>query len=176
MHMVSVLLSEMVRPNVLKTSTKTAIIRPSPRGVRDTMHASSAYSIPQIARRTHSSAVSGPTFDGCYCRWIRSASVPASLMNLSSTTRSIAAKKYQPGSHRISHPPSFCGACLYFSREKGSAVPFPRRPLSRILCTNDLIVLHLLGFFLFSFLVRKNPSYRDSNSRPYVSEGYEVTN
>ena len=32
-------------------------------------------------------------------------------------------------SHRISHPPSyFCGACLYFSREKDSAVPFPRRP------------------------------------------------
>ena len=30
--------------------------------------------------------------------------------------------------HRISHPPSFCGACLNFSREKDSAVPFPRRP------------------------------------------------
>ena len=32
-------------------------------------------------------------------------------------------------SHRISHPRSFCGACLNFSREKVSAVPFPRRPL-----------------------------------------------
>ena len=31
-------------------------------------------------------------------------------------------------SHRISHPLSFCGACLYFSREKDSAIPFPRRP------------------------------------------------
>ena len=31
-------------------------------------------------------------------------------------------------SHRISHPPSFCGACLNFSREQDSAVPFPRRP------------------------------------------------
>ena len=30
-------------------------------------------------------------------------------------------------SHRVS-PPSFCGACLIFSREKDSAVPFPRRP------------------------------------------------
>ena len=30
-------------------------------------------------------------------------------------------------SHRISHPP-FCGACLNFSREKDSAIPFPRRP------------------------------------------------
>ena len=25
---------------------------------------------------------------------------------------------YQPRSHRISHPPSFCGACLKFSRER----------------------------------------------------------
>ena len=31
-------------------------------------------------------------------------------------------------SHRISHPPSFCGACLSFSHEKDSAIPFPRRP------------------------------------------------
>ena len=31
-------------------------------------------------------------------------------------------------SHRILHPPSFCGACLNFSREKDSAIPFPRRP------------------------------------------------
>ena len=39
---------------------------------------------------------------------------------------------YQPGSHRershrISHPPSFCGACLIFFRGKDSAAPFPRR-------------------------------------------------
>ena len=26
-------------------------------------------------------------------------------------------------SHMISHPPSFCGACLSFSREKDSAIP-----------------------------------------------------
>ena len=31
-------------------------------------------------------------------------------------------------SHRISNPPSFCGAWLNFSREKDSAIPFPRRP------------------------------------------------
>ena len=35
---------------------------------------------------------------------------------------------YQTGSHRISHPPSFCGACLIFSGEKDSAIPLPRRP------------------------------------------------
>ena len=42
-------------------------------------------------------------------------------------------------SHRIS-PPSFCGACLDFYREKDSVVPFPRRPLSRISCTHELTV------------------------------------
>ena len=104
MHMVSVLLSEMVRPNAPKTSTKTAIIRPSPRVDCDTMHASSAYSIPQIARRTHSSAVSGPTFDGYSCRWTGSASMPASLLNLSSTMRSIVAKNTLNSSGESTHP------------------------------------------------------------------------
>ena len=41
---------------------------------------------------------------------------------------------YQPGSHRISHPPSFCGACLIFSREKDSAISFPRRYPTHIKC------------------------------------------
>ena len=31
-------------------------------------------------------------------------------------------------SHMIFNPPSFCGACLDFCREKDSAIPFPRRP------------------------------------------------
>ena len=31
-------------------------------------------------------------------------------------------------SHRIYHPPSFCSARLDFSREKDSAIPFPRGP------------------------------------------------
>ena len=56
-------------------------------------------------------------------------------------------------SHRIFHPPSFCDAYLNFSREKDSAFPFPRRPRSRILCTNDLNVLHSLGIFIcFNFI------------------------
>ena len=87
-------------------------------------------------------------------------------------------------SHRISPPPSFCGACPYFSREKDAAVPFPRRPWSRILCTDDLIVLHLLGIFIciiciiFYFLVRKNPSYRDfelTSQRVRRLRGYQLS-
>ena len=31
-------------------------------------------------------------------------------------------------SQRIFDPLSFCGACLNFSREKDSVIPFPRRP------------------------------------------------
>ena len=42
--------------------------------------------------------------------------------------------------------------CAVLAREKDPAVPFPRRPRSRILCTNDLIVLHLLGIFFFFFI------------------------
>ena len=44
-------------------------------------------------------------------------------------------------------------------------------------CTTDLIILHSLGIFSFSFLVfsEKNPVYRGSISRPNVSDGYEVT-
>ena len=64
----------------------------------------------------------------------------------------------EEGSHIISHAPSFCGACNIFSREKYSAVPFPRRPSSRIMCTNELIVFHLLFGIIFLFIVRKNHS------------------
>ena len=71
-------------------------------------------------------------------------------------------------SHRIFHPPSFCGACLYFSREKDSAIPLPRRPWSRILCTNDLMVLHPLGIFIFvfEFFSEKNPVCRGRTHVP----------
>ena len=87
-------------------------------------------------------------------------------------------------SHRIC-PPSFCGACLNFYREKDSAVPFPRRLGSRIIFTHQLIVLHFLGMifiFIFYFIllfVRKNPSLCDcSEIRTHLpkSEGFELTN
>ena len=59
---------------------------------------------------------------------------------------------YQPGSHRRKVPQDFTSTILlrcmplFFSREKDSAVPFPRRPSGRIFCTIELIILHLLGF------------------------------
>ena len=59
-------------------------------------------------------------------------------------------------SHRISHPPSFCGACLHFSREKDSAF---LSLVDREVEFFDLIVLHPLGilFLFFSILERKIP-------------------
>ena len=60
-------------------------------------------------------------------------------------------------SHRISHPPSFCGACLNFFSREGFSPFLSLVDCGRILC--DLIVLHPLGIFIlfFSFLVRKIP-------------------
>ena len=47
---------------------------------------------------------------------------------------------------------------LDFYREKDSAVSFPRRPRSRILCTSDLIVFYLLGIFFFKSFFREEKS------------------
>ena len=57
-------------------------------------------------------------------------------------------------SHRITHPPSFCGACALMFLARGIQ-PFPSLVDREVefLCTNDLIVLHPLGIFILYFLV-----------------------
>ena len=60
----------------------------------------------------------------------------------------------QEGHTGFLHLPSAVLALIFY-RDKDSAVPFPRRPSSRTLCTLELIVLDLLGmvfYFLFYFL------------------------
>ena len=57
----------------------------------------------------------------------------------------VTAQLRTDGVHSLPRVHRHRSACLNFSREKNSAIPFPRRPWSRILCTDDLIVLHLLG-------------------------------
>ena len=69
------------------------------------------------------------------------------ILNVGFVDVSVGVTQTGGRSNKIS-PPSFCGARINFSREKDPAVPFPRRPSSRILCTNDLIVLHLLDIFI----------------------------
>ena len=80
-------------------------------------------------------------------------------------------------SHNIS-PPSFCGTCLNFYREKDLAVSFPRRCRSRI---SNFVYPRInrspsIGHNLF---VRKHPSSCDCTEfRTHVptSEGFEITN
>lgn len=62
---VSRVFSETVRPNATKTSGRIAIIHSNLHGDRDTMNASSLYSIPHTARRTHFIAVSGSALASC---------------------------------------------------------------------------------------------------------------
>ena len=76
------------------------------------------------------------------------------------------------------HLPSAVLALIFYL-EKDSAVPFPRRRWSRIMCANELIDLHLLSIFFFFLFVGKNPSSCDDTEiRTLVptSEGFEVTN
>ena len=56
--------------------------------------------------------------------------VEARSVNVKKTTTTTTTSRGHTGgrSHRIFNPPSFCGACLDFCREKDSAIPFPRRP------------------------------------------------
>ena len=64
-------------------------------------------------------------------------------------------RTHHPRSHRtkatlefFSSPPSFCGACLKLLSRGGFNRPFlslVNREVYRVLCTHDIIVLHLLG-------------------------------
>ena len=81
----------------------------------------------------------------------------------------------------IIHLPSAVLAFIFLARRIQSFLSLVDREV-QLLSTNELIVLHLLGiflFFVFYFFVRKNPSSRDSTwIRTHVptSEGSEVTN
>ena len=74
-------------------------------------------------------------------------------------------------SHRISHPPSFCGACLKFLSREGFSRPFPSS-------NQSFSTLVGLVFFCFCFFVRKNLSSCDCTeiqTHVPTSEGLEVT-
>ena len=69
------------------------------------------------------------------------------------------------------HLPSAVLALIFLARRIQPSVPFPRRPSSRILCTNELIVLHLLLFFC-----GEKCDYTGIRTHVPTSEGFEVTN
>ena len=64
---------------------------------------------------------------------------------------------YQPGSHRSNKVTQdfssiFLLRCVpYFFSREGFSHSFPSSTVNRILCTNDLIVLHSLGIFRYIF-------------------------
>ena len=91
-YMVFFLISELVRPNVPNTSTKTATMQP----VRRPRHDARATIIPHPKKNNalHVPALfQGPTFGRCSRRWVRSASLSASSLSLCYVMRSIAAKQ-----------------------------------------------------------------------------------
>ena len=91
--MVSVLFADTVNAKARHTSTMTSVILASPCGDRETMQASSAYSMPHTARRTESIAGSGPIDVGGSFRCTSSVRIVGSSLNLWRTTVSTAAKK-----------------------------------------------------------------------------------
>ena len=70
------------------------------------------------------------------------------------------------------HLPSAVRASLFLARRIQPSI-FPRRPSSQMLCTNDLIVPHLLGFFFF-FSMKKSrlPGFELTSQRVRRSRGY----
>ena len=102
--MVSVFSADTVNAKARHTSTMTSIILVSPCGDRETMQASSAYSMPHTARRTQSIAGSGPIDVGGSFRCTSSARMAGSSPNLWRTTVSTAAKKMLNNSGDSTHP------------------------------------------------------------------------
>ena len=87
-------------------------------------------------------------------------------------------------SHRISPPLPSAGLTLFFlARRIQPLLALVDREVYRILCTNELIVLDLLGIFfnvLFLFFLRGKIPVRVTAPRirthVLTSEGFEVTN
>ena len=102
--MVSVFFADTVNAKARHTSTMTSIILASPCGDRETMQASSAYSMLHTARRTQSMAGSGPIDVGGSFTCTSLARMVGSSLNLWRTTVSTAAKKMLNNSGDSTHP------------------------------------------------------------------------
>ena len=103
-HMVFVFFADKVNAKNRQTSTMTSIILASTCGDRETMQASSAYSIPHNARRLQSIACSGPIDVGGLLRFTSSARMAVSSLSLWRTMVSTAAKNMSNNSRDSTHP------------------------------------------------------------------------
>ena len=73
-------------------------------------------------------------------------------------------------SHRISHSPSFCSACLNFSREKDSAIPFPLVDREVELCVVVVVV-----FLTLTDPIRIQPWSQDRRNQSKSNRESEVS-
>ena len=72
------------------------------------------------------------------------------------------------------HLPSAVRALIFFAKRIQPLFSLVDREVEFCVLT-ILIVLHLLGIFFFFFFSKTKLFFRDSSSRPNVSEGFEVT-
>ena len=74
------------------------------------------------------------------------------------------------------HLPSAVHALIFLARRIQPFLSLLGREVYRILCTNDLIVLHLLGFFLF-FSEEKSqlPGFELTSQRVRRFRGYQLS-
>ena len=114
MHTVSVFFAYTVNAKARHTSTMTYVILASACGDRETMQASSAYSMPHTARRTKSIAGSGPIDVGGSFRRTSWARMAGSSLNLWRTTVNTAAKKMLNNSGESTHMYVCMYICIFF--------------------------------------------------------------
>ena len=72
------------------------------------------------------------------------------------------------------HLPSAVLALIFLARRIQPFLSLVDREVE--FCVQTIKSFSTCWAFFFFFFVRKNPSNRDSNSRPKVSAGFEVTN
>ena len=102
--MVYVFFADTVKAKDRQTSTMTSIILASPCGDRETMQASSAYSLPYTARRTSPIAGSGPIDVGGFFKGTILARMTVSSLNGRRTTIRTPARKSMNYSRDSTHP------------------------------------------------------------------------
>ena len=139
--MVSGFLTYTVNSNVRQTSAMTSTILTSPCGARETIQASSTYSMPHTARRTKSIADFRPIDVGGSFRCTRSARMTVSSLNLWKTTFSTAEKKMSNNSGDSTHP---CRS-LYSTSIQSEQTPSSGRTQALILSWNCWMTTIICG-------------------------------
>ena len=79
---------------------------------------------------------------------------------------------YQPGSHRIFHPPSFCGACLHFFSREGFSLSFSLVDRQVESCVLTIQSFSTCWAFYFIFSEKKSRLPGSNSQRVRRLRGY----